>query len=92
MELTQDRVRALVHMLGHKAVSQATGIKEERLKTIRYKADANVRTIELDVIAHAYQQYSLWLRTGEIDLSKGQISPAYAEADLKLAEQNAGSK
>mgnify|MGYP000913096218 CR=1 FL=1 len=92
MELTQDRVRALVHMLGHKAVSQATGIKEERLKTIRYKTDANVRTIELDMIAHAYQQYSLWLRTGEIDLAKGQISPAYAEADLKLEGQNAGSK
>jgi len=79
-------------MLGHKAVSQATGIKAERLKTIRYKTDANVRTIELDMIAHAYQQYSLWLRTGEIDLAKGQISPAYAEADLKLEGQNAGSK
>lgn len=91
MELTQDRVRALVHMLGQKTVSQATGIKEERLKTIRYKADANVRTNELDAIAHAYQQYSLWLRTGEIDVTRGQISPAYAEADLKLAGQEAGS-
>lgn len=91
MELTQDRVRALVHMLGQKAVSLATGIKEERLKTIRYKADANVRTNELDAIAQAYQQYSLWLRTGEINVSKGQISPGYAEADLKLEEQKAGN-
>ena len=79
-------------MLGQKAVSLATGIKEERLKTIRYKADANVRTNELDAIAQAYQQYSLWLRTGEIDVSKGQISPAYAEADLKLEGHEAGSR
>lgn len=79
-------------MLGQRAVSQATGIKEERLKTIRYQADANVRTNELDAITQAYQQYSLWLRMGEIDLSRGQISPAYAEADLKLAEQEAGSR
>lgn len=92
MELTQDRVRALVHMLGQKAVSLATGIKEERLKTIRYKADANVRTNELDAIAQAYQQYSLWLRTGEMDVSRGQISPSYAEADIKLAEPKAGSR
>ncbi len=91
MELTQDRVRTLVHMLGQKAMSQVTGIKEERLKTIRYKEDANVRTNELDIIAHSYQQYSLWLRTGEIDVSKGQISPAYVEADLKLDDQKAGS-
>ena len=91
MELTQDRVRALVNMLGQRAIAEATGIKEERLKTIRYKKDANVRTNELDMIAQAFQQYALWLRTGEIDVSKGQISPAYAEADLKLDGQNAGS-
>lgn len=92
MEITQDRVRALVHMLGQKAVSLTTGIKEERLKTIRYNKDAQVRTNELDAIANAYQQYSLWLRTGEIDLTRGQISPAYAEADLKLAEPKKGSR
>lgn len=44
------------------------------------------------IIRHVNKQYSLWLRTGEIDLSTGQISPAYAEADVKLAEQNVGSK
>lgn len=92
MGLTQDRVRTLVHMLGHRAVADATGLKPERLKTIRYNKDAQVRTNELDAIADAYQQYNLWLRTGEIDLSRGQISPAYAEADLKLAEQEAGSR
>lgn len=92
MGLTQDRVRALVNMLGQKNMADRTGIKEERLKTIRYKSDANVRTNELDVIADTYQQYSLWLRTGEIDPARGQISPAYVEADLKLAEQNAGSR
>ena len=92
MEMTQDRVRALVHMLGHREVAEATGLKPERLKTIRYNKDAQVRTNELDAIAHAYQQYGLWLRTGEIDITRGQISPAYAEADLKLAEPKAGSR
>ena len=92
MGLTQDRVRALVHMLGHREVAEATGLKPERLKTIRYNKDAQVRTNELDAIAGAYQQYSLWLRTGEIDLTKGQISPAYVEADLKLVTPEAGSR
>lgn len=73
-------------------MAEATGIKETRLKTIRYNKDAQVRTNELDAIANAYQQYSLWLRTGEMDLSKGQISPSYAEADIKLAEQKTGSR
>lgn len=92
MESTQCRVKALLHLLGHRAVADATGLKPERLKTIRYNKDAQVRTNELDAIADAYQQYNLWLRTGEIDLSRGQISPAYAEADLKMAEQEAGSR
>jgi hypothetical protein len=79
-------------MLGHREVADATGIKPERLKTIRYNKDAQVRTNELDSIARAYPQYSLWLRTGEIDVNKGQISPAYVEADLKLAAHEAGSR
>lgn len=92
MGITQDRVRALVHMLGHREVAEATGLKPERLKTIRYNKDAQVRTNELDAIASVYQQYSLWLRTGEIDVTRGQISPTYVEADLKLVGQEAGSK
>lgn len=91
MGITQDRVIALVHMLGHRAVADATGLKPERLKTIRYNKDAQVRTNELDAIADAYQQYSLWLRTGEIDLGRGQISPEYAEEELKLADQDVGN-
>lgn len=79
-------------MIGQKPMAEATGIKEARLKTIRYNKDAQVRTNELDAIAESYQQYSLWLRTGEIDVSKGQISPSYAEADIKLAEPKAGSR
>lgn len=37
-------------------------------------------------------EYALWLVSGKIAPESGQISPAYAEADLKLAVQNAGSK
>lgn len=79
-------------MLGHREVAEATGLKPERLKTIRYNKDAQVRTNELDAIAEVYKQYSLWLRTGEIDITKGQISPAYVEADLNLAAQKTGSR
>lgn len=92
MGITQERVRTLVDMLGQRQMAEATGLKEARLKTIRYNKDAQVRTNELDAIANAYQQYSLWLRTGEIDLIRGQISPAYAEADLKLEEPKTGSR
>jgi len=92
MGITQERVRAIVDLIGQKPMAEATGIKETRLKTIRYNKDAQVRTNELDAIANAYQQYSLWLRTGEMDVSKGQISPNYAEADLKLVERNVGSR
>lgn len=92
MGITQERVRTLIHMLGHREVAEATGLKPERLKTIRYNKDAQVRTNELDAIAEVYKQYSLWLRTGEIDITKGQISPAYVEADLNLAAQKTGSR
>ncbi|KAF1053279.1 MAG: hypothetical protein GAK43_01503 [Stenotrophomonas maltophilia] len=65
MESTQDRVRLFLSKVGHQKVSEATGIKEERCKTIRYDKRAQLRTVELDRIAEQYPEYSLWLRTGE---------------------------
>ena len=90
MESTQDRVRHFMSKLGHREVSEATGIKEERCKTIRYDKRANLRTNELDLIAAHYPQYSLWLRTGRIDPSSGETSPDYDEANTNLTSQNAG--
>lgn len=84
MESTQDRVRAFVSKEGHREVSEATGIKEQRCKTIRYDDRANLRTSELDLIAKAYPSYCLWLRTGMIDPSKNQTSPDYDEANSNL--------
>lgn len=90
MESTQDRVRAFVHKTGHREVSEATGIKEERCKTIRYDKRANLRTSELDLITEAYSQYNLWLRTDLIDPSRNEISPDYEEANRNLPGQSAG--
>lgn len=90
MESTQDRVRIFMSKIGHREVGLATGIKEERCKTIRYDKRANLRTNELDLIAEHYPQYSLWLRTGRVDPANGEISPAYDDADRNLAGQDAG--
>lgn len=90
MESTHDRFRLFLSNIGHREVSEATGIKEERCKTIRYDKRANLRTSEMDLIADRYPQYSLWLRTGRIDPANGEISPDYEEANRNLASPNAG--
>jgi hypothetical protein len=90
MESTHDRVRLFLSKLGHREVSEATGLKEERCKTIRYDKRANLRTSELDLMADRYPEYSLWLRTGRIDPAHGEISPDYDEANRNLANPNAG--
>lgn len=90
MESTQDRVRHFMSKLGHREVSEATGIKEERCKTIRYDKRANLRTNELDLIAAHYPQYSLWLRTGRIDPSSGETSPDFDEAKRSVTSPSAG--
>ena len=90
MESTQDRVRYFISILGHREVGEATGLKEERCKTIRYDKRANLRTNELDLIANRYPEYSLWLRTGMTAPESGQIDPDYAEANRNLTGQNAG--
>lgn len=90
MESTQERVRNFMSKLGHREVSEATGIKEERCKTIRYDKRANLRTNELDLIAAHYPQYSLWLRTGRIDPGRGETSPDYDEANRNLTNPHVG--
>lgn len=90
MESTHDRVRLFLSKIGHREVSEATGIKEERCKTIRYDKRANLRTSEMDLMADRYPQYSLWLRTGRIDPANGEISPDYEEAARNLTSPNAG--
>jgi len=90
MESTHDRVRLFLSKVGHREVAEATGIKEERCKTIRYDKRANLRTSELDLMADRYPEYSLWLRTGRIDPARGEISPDFDEANRNLANPNAG--
>lgn len=90
MESTHDRVRAFLSKIGHREVSEATGIKEERCKTIRYDKRANLRTNELDLMANCYPQYSLWLRTGRVDPASGETSPDFDEANRNLPGQNVG--
>ncbi|WP_141243713.1 hypothetical protein [Pseudomonas indica] len=85
MESTHDRVRRFLSKVGHREVSEATGIKEERCKTIRYDKRANLRTSELDLMAERYPEYSLWLRTGRIDPANGEISPDDEETSRTLA-------
>lgn len=90
MESTHDRVRLFLSKIGHREVSEATGIKEERCKTIRYDKRANLRTSELDLMAERYPEYSLWLRTGLVDPANGEISPDGEGTSRDFTNPNAG--
>ena len=46
---------------------------------------------DIEAILKITPEYALWLVSGNIAPEVGQTSPAYAEADLKLERQNAGS-
>lgn len=92
MGIREDRVRALVRHLGPAQVAKRTGVEKPRWGTVAHNLKVKLRIEDMDALIEAFPEYELWLWKGEVDPAKGQISPAYAEADLKLAEQNAGSK
>lgn len=90
--MREERIRALVKYLGPAIVAKKTGLDRRRWGTVAHNLKVKVRIEDMDALLDAYPEYELWVWKGEVDPDKGQISPAYAEADLKLAEQNAGGK
>lgn len=92
MGIREERVRTLVRHLTPSLVAKSTGIDKARWGTVAHNQKVKVRLEDLDALIEAFPEYELWLWKGEVDPSQGQVSPAYAEADLKLAGQEAGSR
>ncbi|WP_282339031.1 DNA-binding protein [Pseudomonas sp. PS02288] len=68
-----------------------TGINRYRWGNIR-TGKARLSDAEIEAVVEAFPQYALWLVTGKVAPECGQVSPAYEEANLKLEEQEAGSR
>lgn len=90
--MRSERLRALVRYLGPAQVARKTGTEKPRWGTVAHNPKVKVRLEDLDALVDAFPEYELWLWKGEIDVSKGQVSPGYEEADLKLEEPKAGSR
>lgn len=72
-----------------KKLEELTGIDREKWYALRNdKRRANEDDIE--AIVKIAPQYALWLVTGEIAPSVGQVSPDYEEADVRLQGPHAG--
>lgn len=68
-----------------------TGIDRYRWGNIR-TGKARLSDAEIEAVVEVFPQYALWLVTGKVAPECGQVSPAYEEANLKLVEQDAGSR
>lgn len=90
--IREERLRTLVRYIGPAVVAKKTGIEKPRWGTVAHNLKVKTRLEDLDALIEAYPEYELWLWRGEIDPANGQISPSYAEADIKLAEQKTGSR
>ncbi|WNF47917.1 DNA-binding protein [Pseudomonas sp. SG20056] len=90
--MREERIRALVKYLSPAVVSKKTGLERRRWGTVAHNLKVKVRIEDMDALLDAFPEYELWIWKGEVDPSKGQISPAYAEADVNLEELKAGSR
>lgn len=90
--MREERIRALVKYLSPAVVAKKTGLDRRRWGTVAHNLKVKVRIEDMDALLDAFPEYELWIWKGDVEPAKGQISPAYAEADLKLEGQNADSK
>lgn len=89
MESTADRARLLIKKIGPKKLSQLSETEYSRWLNVS-KGAVRVSTEEIDVLVKAFPQYALWIASGEMIPERGQTSPEYDEANLKLSNQSAG--
>lgn len=87
----EDRLREVARHIGASAIAKKTGTERQRWQTVATDIRTKTRVEDLSALLAAYPQYELYIIRGEVDLAKGQISPAYVEADTKLDVQDAGS-
>lgn len=88
MESSGDRARLLIKMHGPKKISDESATDHNRWKSLS-KGAVRISTEEIDILVKLYPEYALWLASGQIAPEIGQTSPAYDEANAKLAAPGA---
>jgi hypothetical protein len=89
--MIEERLRTLVRHIGPARLAQATTIKNRRRwQTVATDMKVKTRIEDMEELLKAFPHYELWLWKGEVDPTKGQVSPGYEEADSNLPNQNAG--
>lgn len=89
----EERLREVVRHIGPSTLAKNTAINDRRRwQTVATDTRTKTRVEDLSALLTAYPEYELYIIRGEVDPAKGQISPAYTEADLKLEGQEAGSR
>ncbi len=87
----EERLREVVRYIGPSTLAKKTGITERRRwQTVATDMRTKARLEDFSELIKAYPEYELYIVHGQIDLSRGQISPGYTEADRKLEERQAG--
>lgn len=89
----EERLREVVRHIGPSTLAKNTLITERRRwQTVATDARTKTRVEDLVELLKAFPEYELYILHGDVDPARGQISPSYAVADIKLAEQKTGSK
>lgn len=89
----EDRLREVVRHIGPSTLAKSTSIDDRRRwQTVATDVRTKTRVEDLSALLDAYPQYELYIIRGKVDPGKGQISPSYTEADIKLEEPKTGSR
>ncbi len=88
--MIEERLRALVRHLGAAKLASVTPIERRRWQTVATNHEVKARIEDMEELLKAFPQYDLWLWKGEVDPARGQLSPAYEEANSNLPTPNAG--
>ncbi|OHC29196.1 MAG: DNA-binding protein [Pseudomonadales bacterium RIFCSPLOWO2_12_59_9] len=89
----EERLREVARYIGAKELAEKTGAKNRRRwQTVATELRTKTRIEDLVELLKAFPEYELYILHGEVDPARGQISPSYSEADLKLVEPKAGSR
>lgn len=88
----EERLREVVRHIGASAVAKKTSTERQRWQTVATDVRTKARVEDLANLLKAFPEFELYIMHGEVDPARGQISPTYREADLKLAKPKAGSR
>ncbi|MHD0644786.1 DNA-binding protein [Pseudomonas aeruginosa] len=74
MNSITERAQSLIRLAGAKKLSECGGKNYDRWRNIS-SGKIRLGAEEIEVLAHLYPQYALWLVSGRTQPSKGHLSP-----------------